>query len=96
MNWVVQESRDAIPQGYVRSSAAPAEHVLSMRINLAQNNLAGLEKALEAASSPLSPSFRQWLTTEQASQTAYHPKADAHRKCRLTPMRSHLPRPLKP
>ncbi|KAF7986027.1 hypothetical protein HWV62_41376 [Athelia sp. TMB] len=65
MNWVVQESRDAVPQGYVRSSAAPAEHVLSMRINLAQNNLAGLEQALEAASSPSSPSFpvTSWLSS---------------------------------
>lgn len=65
LGWVVQESRESVPQGYVRSSAAPANHVLSMRINLAQSNLAGLESALEAASSPSSPSFRQWLSTEQ-------------------------------
>lgn len=67
-SWVVHESRDSAPQGYVRSSAAPADHMISMRINLAQGNLAGLENALQAASAPSSPTFRQWLSTDQVSQ----------------------------
>ncbi|KZP17031.1 family S53 protease [Athelia psychrophila] len=69
-SWAVHESRDSAPQGFVRSSAAPADHVISMRINLAQGNLAGLESALRAASSPSSPTFRQWLSTEQVNAYA--------------------------
>lgn len=67
-SWVVQESRDSEPHGYVRSSAAPADHVIPMKINLAQGNIAGLENALEAASSPSSSTFRQWLSTDQVSE----------------------------
>ena len=66
--WVVQESRQSTPQGYAHLSAAPDDHILSMRVNLAQRNLPGLESALEAASSPSSPTFRQWLSTEQVNQ----------------------------
>lgn len=65
MSWVVHESRESAPQGYAHSGPAPLDHVLSMRINLAQSNVAGLESALEAASSPSSSTFRQWLSTEE-------------------------------
>lgn len=65
MSWVVHESRETAPQGYAHSGPAPADQVLSMRINLAQSNVAGLESALEAASSPSSSTFRQWLSTEE-------------------------------
>ncbi|KAF7986028.1 hypothetical protein HWV62_41378 [Athelia sp. TMB] len=68
--WVVQESRQSTPQGYVHLSAAPDDRILSMRINLAQRNLPGLESALEAVSSPSSPTFRQWLSTEQITSYA--------------------------
>ncbi|KAJ7491014.1 subtilisin-like protein [Mycena latifolia] len=61
---VVHERRDAAPSGFVHSGAAPAAETLNLRINLVQNDLAGLESALNAAAVPTSPSYGQWLSKE--------------------------------
>ncbi|KAE9406774.1 family S53 protease [Gymnopus androsaceus JB14] len=67
---VVHEKRDTIPSGFTLLGSAPAEQTLSMRINLAMGNQAGLESALEEASSPTSPTFREWLSKEQVESFA--------------------------
>ncbi|KAF7376342.1 Subtilisin-like protein [Mycena sanguinolenta] len=67
---VVHERRDTVPAGFVNSGAAPASNVLNLRINLAQNNLAGLESALMAAAVPSSPSYGQWLSKEDVESFA--------------------------
>ncbi|KAF7353885.1 Subtilisin-like protein [Mycena venus] len=64
-NLVVHDRRAAAPVGFVRSGAAPADKALNLRINLVQNDMAGLESALNAASFPDSPLYGQWLTKEE-------------------------------
>ena len=64
-SWFVQERRDSAPESFVRAGKAPADKVLNMRINLAMGDQAGLEQALERASNPESPTFREWLSKEQ-------------------------------
>ncbi|KIM88350.1 hypothetical protein PILCRDRAFT_814248 [Piloderma croceum F 1598] len=66
-DWTIHDSRASVPLGFVRSGPAASDHILDMRINLAQGNLAGLERALESASSPTSPKFRQWLSSDQVN-----------------------------
>ena len=66
-NLVVHDRRIAAPAGFVHSGAAPAETTLKLRINLMQNDLAGLESALNAASFPDSPLYGQWLTKEEVA-----------------------------
>ncbi|KIK63626.1 hypothetical protein GYMLUDRAFT_40692 [Collybiopsis luxurians FD-317 M1] len=67
---IVHEKRDSVPSGFTRLRSAPAEQMLDMRINLAMGNQAGLEAALEQASSPNSPTFRAWLSKEQVESFA--------------------------
>ncbi|KAF5391735.1 hypothetical protein D9757_001780 [Collybiopsis confluens] len=66
---IVHEKRDA-PSTFIRLSSAPTEQMLNMRIALTMGNQAGLEAALEQASSPTSPTFREWLTKEQVESFA--------------------------
>lgn len=47
--------------------------VIDMRINLAMGNQDGLEKALEQASTPGSPTFREWLSKEQVRSDGAFP-----------------------
>ncbi|KZV66822.1 subtilisin-like protein [Peniophora sp. CONT] len=60
----LQEARSAVPATFTRVSAAPEDHVLSMRINLAMNDRDGLEAKLMEAATPGSASFRQWLSKD--------------------------------
>ncbi|KAJ7700742.1 subtilisin-like protein [Mycena rosella] len=69
-NLVLHDRRTAAPAGFVRSGAAPAAKTLNLRINLVQNNLAGLESALNAASFPDSPLYGQWLSKEEVEAFA--------------------------
>ncbi|KAJ6630336.1 subtilisin-like protein [Mycena sp. CBHHK59/15] len=69
-NLVLHDRRAAAPSDFVHSGAAPAEKVLQLRINLVQNDLAGLESALNAASFPSSPLYGQWLTKEEVESFA--------------------------
>ena len=64
-SWFVQEQRASAPESFVHAGKAPADKVLNMRINLAMGDQAGLEQALERASNPESPTFREWLSKEQ-------------------------------
>ncbi|CAK5263983.1 unnamed protein product [Mycena citricolor] len=62
---VVHETRAAAPQGFVAGGAAPAGKTLTLKLNLAQNDLAGLESRLLAAATPGSPAYGQWLSKEE-------------------------------
>ncbi|KAJ7184593.1 subtilisin-like protein [Mycena filopes] len=68
--FVVHDHRAAIPTGFVHSGPAPAEKMLNLRINLAQNDMPGLESALNAASYPDSPLYGQWLSKEEVEAFA--------------------------
>ncbi|KAJ6554255.1 family S53 protease [Mycena capillaripes] len=67
---VVLERRQAAPERFVHSGAAPAEQILNLRINLAQKDLAGLENALYAAAVPTSSSYGKWLSKEEVESFA--------------------------
>ncbi|KAJ7819065.1 family S53 protease, partial [Mycena olivaceomarginata] len=69
-NLVVHDRRGAAPAGFVHSGAAPVDKTLNLRINLVQNDMAGLESALNAASFPDSPFYGQWLTKEEVEAFA--------------------------
>jgi tripeptidyl-peptidase-1 len=62
---VVHDRRAAPPEGFVRLGAAPADKMLTFRINLASSDLAGLESKLMSAATPGSDTFRQWLSKEE-------------------------------
>lgn len=68
---IVHEKRDSVPAGFTLLSPAPAEQTLNMRINLAMSDQAGLQAALDQASSPTSATFREWLTKEQVRYALY-------------------------
>jgi tripeptidyl-peptidase-1 len=74
---VVFERRDVVPAGFVHSGAAPSAATLNLRINLVQNDLAGLETALNAAAFPDSPSYRKWLSKEEVNYPSTVPFSDA-------------------
>ncbi|KAJ6500787.1 subtilisin-like protein [Mycena sanguinolenta] len=67
---VVLERRDTLPEGFVQNGAAPASQVLNLKINLVQNNLAGLESALYDAATPGSAKYGQWLSSDEVASFA--------------------------
>lgn len=69
---IIHESRAAAPSLFTHAGAASPDSILRVRINLAQNNIDGLEKALLAASTPSSPSYGQWLSSEQVRPQYLH------------------------
>ncbi|KAJ3728738.1 Pro-kumamolisin, activation domain-containing protein [Lentinula raphanica] len=68
--YIVHEKRESTPSGFTLLSSAPDDQMIDMRINLSMGNRSGLEAALEKASSPTSPTFREWLTKEQVENFA--------------------------
>jgi tripeptidyl-peptidase-1 len=62
---IVHESRAAVPVGFVSKGAAPADEMITLRVALASNNIAGLEDKLMSVSTPGSPDFRQWLSMDE-------------------------------
>ncbi|KAJ7731325.1 family S53 protease-like protein [Mycena maculata] len=65
VNTVLHESRAAAPSSFVSQGAAPADDMLTLRVALAPNNIAGLEAKLMSVSTPGSSEFRQWLSMEE-------------------------------
>ncbi|KAJ7159981.1 family S53 protease-like protein [Mycena crocata] len=59
---VVHESRHAAPAGFVRHGVAPPSEMISLRVGLAANNVAGLREKLMSIATPGSSDFRQWLS----------------------------------
>ncbi|KAF7361002.1 Family S53 protease-like protein [Mycena sanguinolenta] len=62
---VLHGSRSAAPLGFVSQGAAPAGDMLTLRVALTSNNVAGLEEKLRSISTPGSPEFRQWLSKDE-------------------------------
>ncbi|TFY63839.1 hypothetical protein EVG20_g6158 [Dentipellis fragilis] len=63
----VHERREEVPSGFVQNGPAPADQVLKLRISLVQNNSAGLEDALYAASASGSGQYGQNLSKDQVN-----------------------------
>jgi hypothetical protein len=76
---IVFERRDTVPAGFVHSGAAPSAATLNLRINLVQNDLAGLETALNAAAFPDSPSYGKWLSKEEVNYPSTVSSCDTDR-----------------
>jgi tripeptidyl-peptidase-1 len=64
-NVLVHEQRQSVPNGFVSRGAAPLDKTLSLRIQLAQTDMEGLERALYDASMPTSSFYGQYLTKEE-------------------------------
>ncbi|KAF8155015.1 family S53 protease-like protein [Mycena galopus ATCC 62051] len=62
---VLHERHAAVPSGFTSQGAAPANQVLTIRVGLTANNLAGLEAKLASVSTPRSSEFRQWLSKDE-------------------------------
>ncbi|KDQ49683.1 hypothetical protein JAAARDRAFT_200608 [Jaapia argillacea MUCL 33604] len=60
---IVFESLNSIPTGYADDGPAPVDSVLSLRVALVQNNVAGLHDALYAVSDPSSGLYGQHLSS---------------------------------
>ncbi|KAJ7799257.1 subtilisin-like protein [Mycena olivaceomarginata] len=72
---VLHERRTAVPSGFVRRGAAPANEMIALRVGLKSNDAAGLEAKLRSVSSPGSSDFRQWLSMDDV-KTFTQPSAD--------------------
>ncbi|KAJ6447828.1 subtilisin-like protein [Mycena sanguinolenta] len=72
---VLHEHRDAAPAGFVRVGSAPASEMLTLRVALTSNNIAGLEEQLKSVATPGSSNFRQWLSMDDV-KTYAQPSAD--------------------
>ncbi|KAF7348815.1 Family S53 protease-like protein [Mycena venus] len=62
---VLHERRSMPPAGFLSQGFAPASEMLTLRVALAPNNVAGLQDKLMSVSSPGSSDFRQWLSIEE-------------------------------
>lgn len=65
---VLHEQRDDIPDGFVKSAAAPSDQVLNLRLGLVQGDMATLEQRLYAVSTPDSSEYGQHLSKEEVSR----------------------------
>ena len=63
----LHERRDSIPAGFERVGNAPAGQSITLRLALAQGDMAGLEERLMAVSTPSSNEYGQFLSKEQVS-----------------------------
>ncbi|KAJ6467885.1 family S53 protease-like protein [Mycena sanguinolenta] len=72
---VLHERRAAAPAGFVRVGAAPASEMITLRVGLTSNNVAGLEAQLNSIATPGSSNFRQWLSMDDV-KTYAQPSAD--------------------
>ncbi|KAF8891614.1 family S53 protease-like protein [Gymnopilus junonius] len=65
LNMVVHDQRSTAPDGFSRTATPPAEQTIKLRLGLHQNDIAGLEDALMAVSTPGNALYGQHLTKEQ-------------------------------
>ncbi|KAF7364427.1 Family S53 protease-like protein [Mycena sanguinolenta] len=59
---VLHERRAAAPAGFVSVGAAPASEMITLRVALTSNNVAGLQDQLLSMATPGSSNYRQWLS----------------------------------
>ncbi|KAJ6573397.1 family S53 protease-like protein [Mycena vulgaris] len=62
---VVHERRPAAPVGFSSQGLASATEMITFRVGLTSNNVAGLEEKLASISTPGSSNFRQWLSMDE-------------------------------
>ncbi|KAJ7755248.1 family S53 protease-like protein [Mycena metata] len=62
---VVHESLAAAPGSFVSQGPAPATDMLTLRLALAPNNIAGLQAKMMSISTPGSSEHRQWLSADE-------------------------------
>ncbi|KAJ7212548.1 family S53 protease-like protein [Mycena pura] len=61
---VLHERRTAPPAGFITQGAADASEIVTLRVGLAKNNVAGLQEKLMSISTPGNSGFRKWLSME--------------------------------
>jgi tripeptidyl-peptidase-1 len=61
---VLHEHRVSPPAGFTSQGPAPASEILTLRVGLTSNNIAGLQDKLLSVSTPGGSEFRQWLSIE--------------------------------
>ncbi|KAJ7131324.1 hypothetical protein C8R44DRAFT_56607 [Mycena epipterygia] len=61
-NLVLHETRSTAPNGFISHGPAPPGDLLTLRVALTSNNLAGLEEKVTLLATPGSSEFRQWLS----------------------------------
>ncbi|KAJ7738963.1 subtilisin-like protein [Mycena metata] len=61
-NLVLHETRPTAPSGFISHGPAPPGDLLTLRVALTSNNVAGLEEKLMSLATPGSSEFRQWLS----------------------------------
>jgi tripeptidyl-peptidase-1 len=64
-NPLVLEKRDSPPIGFSRIRSTLGDKILSFRLALAQNDVAGLHDTVYDVSTPGSPRYGQYLTKEE-------------------------------
>lgn len=64
-NLVVHESRQDVPDGFVQTGSPDPTTMLNLRIALVQSDMAGLEEALFAVSTPDSALYGQHLSKDE-------------------------------
>ncbi|KAF8158780.1 family S53 protease-like protein [Mycena galopus ATCC 62051] len=62
---VLHERRAAAPPGFTRVGSPPADEVLTLRVGLTSNNVAGLVERLQSVATPGNSDFRQWLSMDE-------------------------------
>lgn len=62
---VVHDKRAGVPSGFVAVGPAPESATINLRIGLFSNNIAGLEDALFAVSTPSSDLYGQHLSQDE-------------------------------
>ncbi|KAJ7618332.1 subtilisin-like protein [Mycena polygramma] len=62
---VLHERHNVVPSGFLRQGAAPATDMLTLRVGLVPNNVAGLQEKLASITTPGSSDFRQWLSKDE-------------------------------
>lgn len=65
LNTVVHDQRSAAPDGFSQTATPSGDQAIKLRVALHQNNIAGLEDALMAVSTPGNALYGQHLTKEQ-------------------------------
>ncbi|KAF7363118.1 Family S53 protease-like protein [Mycena venus] len=84
---VIHESLAAAPGSFVSQGAAPATDMLTLRLALAPNNIAGLQAKMMSISTPGNSDHRQWLSADEvksfvkpssATTSAFNNFASAH------------------
>ncbi|KAJ7442587.1 subtilisin-like protein [Mycena galericulata] len=61
-NLVLHETRSTVPSGFISHGPAPPGDLLTLRVALTSNNLAGLVQKMMSLATPGSSEFRQWLS----------------------------------